>query len=119
MSAKASVFPQRLRDARERAGLTQSELGERVSLSLRQYHRYEAGQSVATGDHLSALARELAVTVDWLLGLVDNPAGHFDGDSLSATEYQLIKALREDRIQDALYALARVSDAVKTAKGGA
>lgn len=52
-------FPARLVALRERAGLSQSELARRASLSRQQIRNYEAGASEPTISALIALAAAL------------------------------------------------------------
>lgn len=48
-----------LRHYREAAGLSQSEISDRLKIGLRSYQRYEAGESVPSIDLLYLLSREL------------------------------------------------------------
>lgn len=50
------TFPARLARLRRRAGLSQSELARRCSLSRQQVRNYEAGASEPTLSRLAALA---------------------------------------------------------------
>ena len=62
------IFAQRLKARREELGLTQKDLAERlsfVSTTVCSYERLRQEPSLQT---LSALADELEVSVDWLLG---------------------------------------------------
>ena len=66
------VLGERLHMARRRKGLTQRELGRRSGINYVTISRIETGviQSVTT-DTLMALAKELQVSADYLLGLGD------------------------------------------------
>ena len=59
------VFSLRLRQARERAGLTQSELARRVGVKPQSIQALESGAAKSTS-HLVAIARTLNVSADWL-----------------------------------------------------
>jgi transcriptional regulator with XRE-family HTH domain len=57
----------RLRDLRERAGLSLNEVGTRAGMAASTVSRLESGARRLTLDHLPPLARALGVTVDALL----------------------------------------------------
>ena len=56
----------RIRELRERAGLSQSELARRMGLTRPSVIQWELGQSLPTSDKLPLLAEVLACTVDEL-----------------------------------------------------
>jgi transcriptional regulator with XRE-family HTH domain len=97
----------RIKEARERAGLTQKELAMRCGrLSVRQLQRIENGESDVTGDTLIKIARELNVSLDYLAGRVDEPNQTL-GIELSPELKRLVtrfSALPKD-IQDAIMSL--------------
>lgn len=63
----------RIRALRERLGWSQRELGEKSGIGLQQIHRYESGKSDPLASALKAVAQQLGVTTDYLLGLSDDP----------------------------------------------
>lgn len=63
----------RIRELREDADLTQKKVGEAIHLSQRTYAYYESGQRMIPPEVLCALADFYHVSVDYLLGLTDNP----------------------------------------------
>jgi transcriptional regulator with XRE-family HTH domain len=63
----------RIKEFRERKGLTQRELAEVSGVTLYQISRYENDRSDISADSLEAIARHLGVSTDYLLGLVDDP----------------------------------------------
>jgi len=63
-----TVFGQRLADARERAGLTQQQLAERLGTSQRALARWERDPVALRPDQLAILTETLGVTADYLLG---------------------------------------------------
>jgi DNA-binding XRE family transcriptional regulator len=69
----------RLRAARERAGLTLAQVGERCGLARQHVHRYEAGEQEPGAAALRALCVALEVSADLVLGLTPatraKPAG--------------------------------------------
>ena len=62
-------FGERLRQARERAGLSRKELGDAINISPAGYAYYERGQRDVTPTSLIRIARLLKVSADWLIGL--------------------------------------------------
>lgn len=62
---------QRIRDLREDADLTQSEMGKAINLPQRTYAYYESGERTIPPEVLIALARFHKTTTDYILGLTD------------------------------------------------
>lgn len=54
-----------------RAGVTQQHAADHIGVSLRVYQNYEQDTRRPKYENLAELARMLAVTSDWLLGLTD------------------------------------------------
>ena len=84
----------RLRSIREKRNLTQDELAARLGFGQSQMTKYENGKSEPTPEIIVRLARELSVTTDWLLGLVDTPDEHLQEEDLSPDERKLLSAFR-------------------------
>jgi len=70
MSAR---FPDRLRAARELKGWTQAELADQAKLKGSAISHFETGRRAPSLANLKRLADALSVTVDYLLGRVDEP----------------------------------------------
>lgn len=64
---------QRIRDLREDADLTQKQVGEAINVPQRTYVYYESGQRMVPPQVLCALADFYNVSVDYILGRVDEP----------------------------------------------
>lgn len=62
-------FGERLKAAREAAGLSRKELGDAINISPAGYAYYERGQRDVTPTSLIRIARTLKVSSDWLIGL--------------------------------------------------
>ena len=62
---------QRIRDVREDADLTQKQVGEAINVPQRTYAYYESGQRMVPPQVLCALADFYNVSVDYILGRVD------------------------------------------------
>lgn len=78
----------RLKTLRERLGITQDELAERVKVSSRTIMRYEREEP--DDDTLRLLAITLNVSSDYLLGLTDDPTPV--NDELDPQSSELIAA---------------------------
>ncbi len=61
----------RIRDLREDADLTQSEMGKAINLPQRTYAYYESGERTIPPEVLIALAKFHKTTVDYILGITD------------------------------------------------
>ena len=64
---------QRVRDLREDADLNQTQVGEMLEISQHMYSAYETGKFRFPIDHLIKLALYYNVSVDYLIGLTDDP----------------------------------------------
>ena len=61
----------RIREARDRAGLTQEELAEKLAVHKMTVSKWERGEREPKGPALLALGRELKVSPAWILGYQD------------------------------------------------
>ncbi len=66
------MYP-RIRDLREDRDLKQRELAEYLNCSQQVYSNYELGQRDIPSDTLIRLSRFYGVSVDYILGLTDDP----------------------------------------------
>ena len=66
-------MPLRIRDLREDSDLSQKEIAKFLHVSQATYSRYETGTLDIPSSSLIALARFYKTSVDYLLGLTDNP----------------------------------------------
>jgi transcriptional regulator with XRE-family HTH domain len=60
-------FPQKLREARHRRGLTQGQLSQRIGADVQRVSKYERGVLVPTTEILVRIAEALEVNLDYLL----------------------------------------------------
>jgi len=67
------TLAKRLKEAREMAGLSQSQVARRVGVEQSTYARYESGTRSPNPQLLSKIANVLGVSVDWLLGRSESP----------------------------------------------
>ena len=63
----------RIRNLREDKDLTQAVVGKAINVSQRTYAYYESGERMIPPQVLIALAKFHGTSVDYLLGLTNNP----------------------------------------------
>ncbi|GHT78492.1 hypothetical protein FACS1894130_05160 [Spirochaetia bacterium] len=104
------IFCERLKNAREMRGLTQSELGAKAKLPPSSIAHFETGTRKPSFDTLRSLANALEVTTDYLLGRVETPEFNVTADvrfrdmsKLTSTDRELaesfLKLLAERNIK--------------------
>lgn len=69
MASNSTDVGDRIRIARERAGLTQAELAHQAGLRQQSVAKWEAGLSSPSASSLASIARALRTSTDGLLGL--------------------------------------------------
>lgn len=82
-----------------------------IDVGLRMIPRYESGTADPSSDVVTRMAKTLAVTTDYLLGLTDDPTGQFEEDELSPMERKLIAAFRRGEIVEAFAIAAELAKA--------
>jgi len=92
---------------RERAGLTQVQLADRLMADNVQISRYETGAIVPSLETLTKVADIFECSTDYLLGRSDTPqiAG-LQIDELKPDELRIIEAIRHEDLARALVALS-------------
>lgn len=105
----------RLRERRKNKGLTQEELADRVGVSQGQISSYERGENEPTGTVLRKLAKELAVSSDYLLGDTDYPYVNtpLHEEDLTPRERELVMAFRRGDLQELIGILAQTGEGPK------
>lgn len=68
------LWGDRLKEARKRRGLSQTELAFHANMNSTEVAKYEAGSRQPNCPALVRLARVLRETTDYLCGLKDDPA---------------------------------------------
>ncbi|MFN7155210.1 MAG: helix-turn-helix domain-containing protein [Acidovorax sp.] len=63
----SEAIGRRIAEARQKAGLSQAELGEHTGIAQTQISRYESGRAVPRRASLMRLAEALKVQADWLM----------------------------------------------------
>ena len=66
-------YYERLKDVREDHDLTQADVAEILKTTRQQVSKWETGAQMMGVDKYIILAKYYNVTVDYLLGLIDNP----------------------------------------------
>jgi len=79
------MFNIRLKEVRLDLGLTQQFVADLLGVTLRQYQRYESGDSEPTLAGLNDIAIGLNISIDYLIGLADSRKGYL-GNEVSADE---------------------------------
>lgn len=69
------MFNERLRKARNAFGISQKDLAKRLFISQQAYAKYETGASTPNPETLAAIAKEINISVDYLLGRTSTPNG--------------------------------------------
>ncbi len=65
----------RIRELREKKGLSQARVGSLINFPQRTYAYYESGKRMLPPEVLCALAKLYGVTTDYILELSDDPKG--------------------------------------------
>lgn len=69
--AEPTVFAKRMREAREKCGLKQKELAEKIGVTPQTISAYEKNGKIPTLDNAASISQVLGVSIDWLYGLED------------------------------------------------
>lgn len=86
-------MPNRITEARKRAGLSQKELANRMGLKPSTVSGYESNESDPKSDGLAKIATICGVTVDYLLGLSDEP--ELSAVTISDTDPQIDEIVKK------------------------
>ena len=94
-STPSEAFPERLRSARERRGLSQGELAKRAGFQASAISHFETAGRKPSFDNLRRLADALEVTTDYLLGRVTDTQALAGADRLNRHLDRLTAADRD------------------------
>lgn len=100
----------RLRLARERAGLTQVEVGSRLAMSFQVVQKYEQGEIRVSASRLYQLSTLLVVPVEFFFEGLDGGVKSVPSQELAHSELELVRAFRviaSNEIQHRLLQLVR------------
>ena len=98
---------ERLIELRKDRGLTQKELAELLHVNFRTYSGYEREETEAGDDFKVKLAQFYNVSVDYLLGIIDNPHPIRDGDDFVLLPKKLSEEGRKELKQYIAYLLTK------------
>lgn len=77
----AAEFKSRIVALRKQEGLSQEDLAREVGVSKGAVQGWESGSSMPRGGHLVTIGRRFPRwTIDWLLGLTEDPTPHWLAD---------------------------------------
>lgn len=93
---------ERLKESRLKSHLTQEELADKLKTDKVQISRWERGEAMPRAETLIDISQILSVSVDYLLGLSDEPFIRVRVDNLSSEEMEILSALRKGNDQEAL-----------------
>jgi transcriptional regulator with XRE-family HTH domain len=105
-SRPSEIFPERLRTARDKRGLNQTDLAKRAGLQASAISHFETGTRKPSFDNLRRLADALDVTTDYLLGRVKELDGLAGADRLHR-HYDRLSSQDRDVADSVLETLAR------------
>lgn len=92
----------RMKEARLKNHLTQEELAEKLNTDKVQISRWEQGRKIPRAERIAEIAQILNTSVDYLMGLSDEPTIRVKIDNLSIEEMSIIVALRSNNDNEAL-----------------
>jgi transcriptional regulator with XRE-family HTH domain len=81
----------RLRQLRQKLGLTQSQMAQKLGVTLNTYQRYELGNRSLTVEKLQQLRKHFGVNLNWLL---TGEGGMFESYNDGGKVKQLLKTLK-------------------------
>lgn len=87
-------FKENLQAARERKGMTQKEVAEKIGVAKSTYSLYESGNREPNVQTIKRISDLLGASADELLGIDDSQitiAAHFDGNEYTAEELEKIR----------------------------
>lgn len=95
MATRKRVFRgDRLRAIREKMDISQDDMADRLGFGQSQMNKYENGKADPSAEVVARMARELGVTADWLLDLVDEPTSYYQEPDITVQERKLLSAYR-------------------------
>jgi transcriptional regulator with XRE-family HTH domain len=93
---QGTLFLERLRESREKAGLSQRQLSKMCGLNIHQISRYERGLQEPTLAILRKLSEFLGVSIDYLAGTTNDPQGHIVTTDLNILEREMLDTYRRE-----------------------
>ena len=92
-------FGERLRFVREKSGLTQAQLADKLNIkAARTIRKYESGETEPSFERLAIIAQTLSVSLDYLFGLSEHDRPD-DEKMLLQAYYALPEEKRKDAVK--------------------
>jgi len=104
---KRAVLAERLRAAREMAGLSQGQVAERLRIHRPSVSEIEAGRRRVSAEELTELANLYAVDLSWLAGVDAAPDERQARVEIAARELSKLREEDLDRVLKVLSALRK------------
>lgn len=82
----SDIFKKRLKQLREKKGVTQKDVADAIGITAQTIMAYESGRRKPPLDIAAKLAKYFGASLDWLCGLLD--------DTANATNRQIVHMLR-------------------------
>lgn len=101
------VLAERLRQARELAGLSQGQVAKRLGIHRPSVSEIEAGRRKVSAEELAELADLYAVNLSWLAGVETDADEHQVRVELAARELSKLREEDLDRVLKVLAALRK------------
>lgn len=96
----------RLKSYRLKRNFTQEQLALELETDKKQINRWENGESDPSAGRLADLSHVLNVSVDYLLGISDNPLPNVQLNNMSEDEIEVISAMRRGDDKEAIKIIA-------------
>lgn len=90
----------RMLEARERKGLTQTDLAKLIGGKQTQVATYETGDRYPNTDTLGKIAQALQVSADYLMGLADEPSAIYSG--MNDDLRYILDMLQDSNVRDVI-----------------
>lgn len=89
------MYGERITQERERLGLTQSELAEKLDVSQKSISKYERDDRRPNFETIAKMSHLFGVTADYLLGISSRDTAAGSASTLSPEEQDVIDAYRK------------------------
>ena len=90
------VFAERLKEERRKRKLTQQALADLCGFTVAQITRYEVGDREPSLKGLFKIAEVLQVSLDYLIGLTDDPGEKVTATDLDPHEREIVDVYRRE-----------------------
>lgn len=92
-------IPERIKDIRDKNGLTQEELARKMSITRSSVNAWEMGISMPSPENLVRLSEIFNVSTDYILGVDNRETVSIDNlsDEKKKIVYELVKILKKKK----------------------